>query len=263
MAHTSIFDIAGPIMVGPSSSHTAGACKIGQLAQAIFDDKPDKVTFLLHGSFATVTQGHATDRALLGGIMKFKTSDPRIKEAFKYAKKFDIQYEFQRTDLGPKYHPNTVKIILEKNGKEKDEEFGYARAKRAHAIINTSNDIADVSQMTLPVSKKMSVTGSSLGGGMVMICEINDHEVDIRATAGKYKSLIISHKTFPTPIKTITDRLEGHGLRIREVQSNQINGHSLTIINFDSRDLRLKTVLEIEQIPGVEFARSLTRLKHD
>lgn len=220
-------------MVGPSSSHTAGACKIGQLAQAIFDDKPDKVTFLLHGSFATVTQGHATDRALLGGIMKFKTSDPRIKEAFAYAKKFNIQYDFQRVDLGPKYHPNTVKMILEKVATGEEPE------------------------------KKISITGSSLGGGMVMICEIKDHEVDIRATAGKYKSLIISHKTFPTPIKTITDRLETHKLRIREIQSNQINGHSLTIINFDSRDLKLKTVLEIEQIPGVEFARSLTRLKHD
>lgn len=96
-----------------------------------------------------------------------------------------------------------------------------------------------------------------------MICEINDHEVDIRATAGKYKSLIISHETFPTPIKIITDRLENHDLKIREVQSNQINGHSITIINLDSRDLKLKTVLEIEQIPGVDFARSLTRLQHD
>lgn len=223
--NTSIFDIAGPIMVGPSSSHTAGACKIGQLAQAIFDDKPEKVAFFLHGSFATVTQGHATDRALIGGIMKFKTSDPRIREAFTYAKKENIKYQFKKTDLGPKYHPNTVKIILEKG------------------------------------KKKISVIGSSLGGGMVMICEINDHEVDIRATAGKYKSLIISHQTFPAPITSILQRLKN--FKIKDFQTSQINGHSLTIVNLDAHDLHLSEVLEIEQIPGVEFARSLTKLQHD
>lgn len=225
--NTSIFDIAGPIMVGPSSSHTAGACKIGQLAQAIFDDKPQKVAFFLHGSFATVTQGHATDRALLGGIMKFKTSDPRIKESFAHAQKEGIEYTFEKTDLGPKYHPNTVKIILEKG------------------------------------KKKMSVIGSSVGGGMVMVCEINNHQVDIRATAGKYKSIIISHQTFPAPLESIMQRLEQKKFKVKDFQTSQINGHSLTIVNLDAHDLHLSQILEIEEIPGVEFARSLTKLQHD
>ncbi len=79
MTTFSLFDIAGPIMVGPSSSHTAGAAKIGQFARAIFDATPKKVTFYLHGSFGEVYKGHATDRALLAGMMKMPPNDPGIK----------------------------------------------------------------------------------------------------------------------------------------------------------------------------------------
>src|SRR3990167_5414835 len=100
MSNLSIFDIAGPVMVGPSSSHTAGACKIGQFARALFHGTPNKVTFYLHGSFSEVYKGHATDRALLGGVLKFRTSDPRIKESFKIAKQKKIKYEFIKKDLG-------------------------------------------------------------------------------------------------------------------------------------------------------------------
>ena len=91
MANYTTFDIAGPIMVGPSSSHTAGAVKIGQMARALFDKTPTKVTFYLHGSFATVYKGHATDKALLAGVMKFRTADPRIKDAFKIAKEKGVK----------------------------------------------------------------------------------------------------------------------------------------------------------------------------
>ena len=90
MDEISVFDIAGPIMVGPSSSHTAGACKIGQFARALFHGTPKKATFYLHGSFGKVYKGHATDRALLAGVLKFRTSDPRIKNSFTIlSKEFD------------------------------------------------------------------------------------------------------------------------------------------------------------------------------
>ena len=83
----SIFDIAGPIMVGPSSSHTAGACKIGQFARALFHHTPKKVRFYLHGSFGQVYKGHATDKALLAGVLKMKTSDSDLKTALNWRKK--------------------------------------------------------------------------------------------------------------------------------------------------------------------------------
>ena len=91
----SLFDVAGPIMVGPSSSHTAGACKIGQIARALFRGTPKDVKFYLYGSFATVYQGHATDKALLAGVIKLWTSDPKIKDAFKIADKKKLKYKFK------------------------------------------------------------------------------------------------------------------------------------------------------------------------
>ncbi|MBT7736327.1 L-serine ammonia-lyase, iron-sulfur-dependent, subunit beta, partial [Candidatus Peregrinibacteria bacterium] len=113
MTQLSVFDVAGPVMVGPSSSHTAGACKIGQFARALFHTTPTKATFYLHGSFAEVYKGHATDKALISGVMKLRTSDPRIKEAFKIAKAKHIECVFKKKDLGEKFHPNTVQIVLE------------------------------------------------------------------------------------------------------------------------------------------------------
>lgn len=222
----SVFDVAGPIMVGPSSSHTAGAVKLGQLAQAIFDDAPKKVTFQLHGSFATVTKGHATDRALLAGVMKMKTSDPRIKDAFKVAKKLGIAYEYQTVDLGPKFHPNTVRFILE-NGE-----------------------------------KTMAITGSSIGGGNVMICQINDFDVDIRASAGKYKSIIVSHAAQTEPLEKMVSLLEKNKHHVAGVSTVRVNSHALSIINIDKKHLTLPEVLELEHIRGIEFVRSLTRLAH-
>src|SRR3989338_9655990 len=154
---TSIFDIAGPIMIGPSSSHTAGACKIGQLARALFNGTPKKATFYLHGSFATVYQGHATDRALLAGVMKCMTSDPRIKDSFNMAAEKGLEYKFVPTDLGAEHHPNTVKIILEKP------------------------------------RRKVSVVGASLGGGKVKLTHINDIPIDLEAGVGRFFSLLIGH----------------------------------------------------------------------
>ncbi len=222
----SVFDIAGPIMVGPSSSHTAGAVKIGQLARAIYDSTPEKVVFQLHGSFGTVTKGHATDRALLAGIMKFKTSDPRIKDAFKEAKKRHIEYEFQVVDLGPKFHPNTVRVILQKG------------------------------------DKTMSITGSSIGGGNVMICQVNNFDVDIRAMAGKYKSIIVSHESSNRSLEELTAYLIKKGHHIANVQTSKINSHAMSIVNIVKKHLTLNEVLALEQIPGIEFVRSLTKLAH-
>lgn len=227
----SVFDIAGPIMVGPSSSHTAGAVKLGQLAQAIFDTTPDNVIFQLHGSFATVTKGHATDRALLAGVMKFMTSDPRIKDAFEEAKQRNISYSYECVDLGTRFHPNTVRCILEKH----DPIHGL---------------------------KKMSITGSSIGGGNVMICQVNDFDVDIRAIAGKYMSIIVSHDASNQSLEELTAYLVETNHHIASVQTTKLDGHAMSIINLDKNHLHLDEVLALEKIPGIEFVRSLTRLAH-
>ncbi len=137
----SIFDVIGPIMVGPSSSHTAGACRIGFMAQAIFGDFK-KVDIYLHGSFAEVYEGHCTDVAILAGVLKMDSHDNRLKDSFEIAKEQGIEFNIIPTDLGEDLHPNTVKLVF--------------------------ND-----------DEKRSVTGSSLGGGKAIINFIGKIPVSI------------------------------------------------------------------------------------
>lgn len=227
MSNISIFDIAGPAMVGPSSSHTAGACKIGQFARALFHATPTKVTFYLHGSFAEVYKGHATDRALLGGIMKFTTSDPRIRDSFEIAKEKKIDYKFVSKDLGAKAHPNTVKIVLEDK------------------------------------KRKMSVTGSSIGGGMIEIVKIDDFEVHIKGRAGKYLSLVACHQHDHDVIVKLQDKINKlEGIKVAAIQQKNFKGKAISVISLEGRRIKLPEVVALEKsTPGVEFIRSLSKLE--
>ena len=94
MNFLSIFDVIGPNMIGPSSSHTAGAVSIALMARNLFSEEIKGVTFTLYGSFAKTYQGHGTDRALLGGILGFDTHDERIRDAFTHAKEMGVAYTF-------------------------------------------------------------------------------------------------------------------------------------------------------------------------
>jgi L-serine dehydratase len=227
MSEISIFDIAGPIMVGPSSSHTAGACKIGQFARALFHGTPRKITFYLHGSFGEVYKGHATDKALLGGILKMRTSDIRIKDSFKIAKQKHIEYKFVKKDLGSKYHPNTVKIEM-KNSR-----------------------------------RKMSVTGSSVGGGVIEILKIDNFNIQLRGRAGKYLSLVVRHdknsRIIPELIRKV-NRL--HGIKIHNYDQKNFKNKTLSILHTEGRRIKLPEVIELEKTTkGVDFVRSLSKLE--
>lgn len=213
-------------MVGPSSSHTAGACKIGQFARALFHDTPKKVTFYLHGSFGEVYKGHATDMALLAGVMKFQTSDPRIKEAFEIAKEKHLQYKFIPKDLGAKYHPNTVQVVLEDN------------------------------------KKSMSVIGSSIGGGMIEIVKIDDFEVYLKGTAGKYLSLVVCHDKNPKILKELEKKINKLGIKIADVEESSFKDERLSVLSLEGRRITLPEVLELEKsTQGVDFIRSLSSLQ--
>lgn len=224
MGHLSIFDIAGPVMVGPSSSHTAGACKIGQFARALFHATPTKVTFYLHGSFGEVYKGHATDRALLGGVMKFQTSDPRIKTSFEIADQQKLAYKFIPKELGDEYHPNTVEIVLENK------------------------------------QKKMSVIGCSVGGGMIEIVKIDNFKVKLKGTAGKYLSLVVAHRG-KKALDAVIEKIRALGIEIVEENHSKFNDEVLTILSLDGRRILLNEVVELEKTPGVDFIRSLSKLQ--
>ena len=211
-------------MTGPSSSHTAGACKIGQFARAIFHGTPSKISFYLHGSFAEVYQGHGTDRALLAGTMKLWTSDPRIKDAFAIAEKKKFKYSFTTVDLGPEYHPNSVRIVLENK------------------------------------NRKVSIIGSSVGGGEVAIVRINHVPVQINAQAGRFFSLMIGHDNKKNILNPLFKKLQQWQYPVAWKETTALKGNAITLLGIEDFSLRLPQVLELEKFPGIQFVRSLTKL---
>jgi len=226
MSTLSLFDIAGPIMIGPSSSHTAGACKIGQFARALFHHTPKTVKFYLHGSFGEVFKGHATDRALLAGIMKFRTSDPRMPNSFEIARKKNIEYEFIVKDLGEEFHPNTVEIVLE----------------------NKKN--------------KMSIVGSSIGGGMIEIVKIDDINVHLKGSAGKQLSLVVCHDHSPFIIKDLSKEIHKlGGIKVANSVHSQYEDKIITVLGLEGRRIILPEVVELEKKSNAFFIRSLSKLQ--
>lgn len=111
MKYISLFDVIGPAMVGPSSSHTAGAIRIGNIAREILGEKPQKVHFTLYNSFAKTGKGHGTDKGLLGGVLGFHVSDPKIKDAYLLAEKSGVEFSFKYKTSSSR-HSNAVDIEL-------------------------------------------------------------------------------------------------------------------------------------------------------
>lgn len=226
MTNFSVFDIAGPVMVGPSSSHTAGAVRIGQFARAIFDATPTKVHFLLHGSFGEVYKGHSTDKALLGGIMKMPPNDENIKNTFEIAKEKGLKYEFEPGDLGAGYHPNSVKITLENS------------------------------------KRKMSLIGSSIGGGNIEINQIDDFDIYLTGSSAEmFFTLVVENENYPGMLAKTTGFLGEKGIRIVNMQSSYLAGANkvLSVLSID-KNLSLDEVLELEKEEGIIFVRSLNKI---
>lgn len=176
MSFISVFDVLGPNMIGPSSSHTAGAAKIAYLAQKMITGPLIQVDFTLYGSFVRTYRGHGTDRALLGGIMGFTTDDMRIRNSFEIAENKGIAFTFQPDEEETDVHPNTVDIhMVNKAGQE------------------------------------MTVRGESLGGGKVRISRINKVQVDF---TGEYSAVIVIQKDRPGVVAHITKVLSDRNVNI-------------------------------------------------
>ncbi|MDU5262808.1 MAG: L-serine ammonia-lyase, iron-sulfur-dependent subunit beta [Clostridium celatum] len=165
MKEYSSFEILGPVMVGPSSSHTAGAARLGKIAGTIVNKPIKEVSFLLHGSFKETYKGHGTDRALVAGILGFLPDDPNLKDSISIANEKGIIIRFLPADLG-QVHPNTVKFLIK--------------------------DIDDI---------EWEVLGSSIGGGLVEILEINGKKVKI---TGEYPTIITCHDDIPGTVSKIS-----------------------------------------------------------
>lgn len=165
MANIGIFDVLGPIMIGPSSSHTAGAARLGKIARTIVNKPIKDVTFLLHGSFKETYKGHGTDRALVAGILGMMPDDERLRDALLIAEKEGLEVHFLPADLR-QVHPNTVKILM--------------------------TDCDDIN---------WEVLGSSIGGRLVEIYEINGNKVKI---TGEYPTIITCHDDIPGTVSKVS-----------------------------------------------------------
>lgn len=199
MSFISVFDVLGPNMVGPSSSHTAGAAVIAFLAQKMLNGPLTKVDFTLYGSFAKTYHGHGTDRALLGGIMGFATDDMRIRDSFSIARERNLEFSFTENNQETEVHPNTV-------------------------------DIA----MTNAAGQTMTIRGESLGGGKVRIVRINQVAVDF---TGEYSAVIVIHQDTPGVVAHITKSLSDRNVNIAFMRLFRENKGQIayTIVESDGR----------------------------
>jgi len=220
MRYDSIFDVVGHIITGPSSSHTAGAARIGFLSRIILGDTPKEAVIYLHGSFAETYRGHGTDKAIIGGLLGFSSDDERIRQSFELASDFNLKFKFKKENLGTKYHPNTAKIEL--RGSE-------------NAII--------------------TVIGSSIGGGNVIIKEINNLEAGFNADLF---TLICIYKDNDQIAGKITRAITKHNLNTWNMHfaKNKEKGISLLWTEMDSK-IPKELITYIKNYPEILMVRAI------
>jgi L-serine dehydratase len=212
MKYKSVFDIIGPVMIGPSSSHTAGAARIGRIARSLFGRKPKEAIISFYGSFAKTYKGHGTDVAIVGGILDFETSDERIIEALTIAKneeiKITINEEEALTD-----HPNTARIRL------------------------------------IDESGELEIVGISIGGGKVEIVELNGYKLRL---SGTNPALLVVHQDRFGVIASVSNALTNHEINIgyMEVSRQGKGKDALMIIEVD-QNLTEAIVNEVNKLDHV------------
>ncbi len=194
MADYSIFDVMGPIMIGPSSSHTAGAARIGRLAKKICGKDFTKVVFHLHGSFAKTYMGHGTDKALVAGALGMLPDDENLRDSFEIAKKRNVNYSFEQVDLGD-VHPNSVKV-----------EMFYEDGRVSYVI------------------------GSSIGGGNIKIIDIDGLKIDF---TNAFPTLILKYNEQKGIISFVSTLLAENEYNIEKMITEKNNGIVTLLVEID------------------------------
>ena len=208
-----IFDIMGPIMVGPSSSHTAGAARIGYLTRKLLGSQPVRAELLLHGSFAATGAGHGTDRALVAGLLDMAPDDPRIPQAFALAREAGMELNISTAVLRGA-HPNTVLLrVRDAQGRE------------------------------------MEVNASSLGGGRVRVNAIDGMEATF---TGDYPTLIIRNQDKPGAVAEVTGILSRRQVNIATMQLYRDKRGGLAVMVLESdQPIWAEAVEELRASPGI------------
>ncbi|MEL3907179.1 MAG: L-serine ammonia-lyase, iron-sulfur-dependent subunit beta [Treponema sp.] len=209
-----VFDIIGPVMIGPSSSHTAGAVRIGLMSRLLLGSPPAAAHIKLHGSFAQTYKGHGTDRALAAGIMGMQPDDERIRYSLQIAEETGLALVFEPAVI-PDAHPNTAEITL------RNAEGTTAR-----------------------------IQGSSVGGGNIVITKIDGMEVKI---TGQSPTVIVVHDDVPGMIAAVTALMAQHKLNVYafNLARDKKGGTAIMSLQVDGRSLEGNLKQSIEAVPGV------------
>lgn len=218
----SLLDIIGPVMVGPSSSHTAGACRIGLFARELAGGQPEAALVELHGSFARTGTGHGTDRAIAGGLLGFHPDDERLRQSLELAEQAGLQITFENAKLRGDHHPNTARLTLTRDG------------------------------------RKAVVTGSSIGAGRIQITEIDGYRVEV---TGALPALVFVAKDTPGIVASVTGALarEGDNLATLKVSRARKGGDAIHIYELD-RPASPEAMAAIGAMSAVRFLRSIPRI---
>lgn len=221
---SSVFDMIGPVMIGPSSSHTAGVVRIGRVARKILKHNPDKVEITFYNSFARTYEGHGSDRAIIAGLLDFHTDDARIKTSFAEAEAAGFAYNFRAIGNASTLHPNTVKV-----------QASYGE-------------------------KTITVVGESRGGGVIKITEVNGFNVGFSANS---TTMILTAQDKKGAIAFIATVLANDECNIGSMSVNRKGKHDLAchVIEMDSKPPQvtveyikhLNWINEVVFIPDIDF----------
>lgn len=208
-----LLDIIGPVMVGPSSSHTAGAVRIGRVSRKLLAEEVKEAKIYFHGSFLATGKGHGTDKALIAGLLGMQVDDPAIPDSFRIAEKREMRFSLEGIDLGD-VHPNSVKMNL-----------------------------TGISGRTL------EVIAASIGGGRIQICELDGITANF---SGDYPTLIVHNIDQPGHVTEVTSMLAHKGVNIATMQlyRKSRGGNAVMVIECD-QEVPKESLAWLERLEGI------------
>ena len=218
----SLFDIIGPVMIGPSSSHTAGAARIGRVARQLLGEKPVKAVIAFHGSFEKTYRGHGTDRAVVGGLLNMPVDDERLRRSLKIAKQEGLEVTFRSAHLRDA-HPNTM--VVEAVG-----EHG----------------------------KRVRLQAASVGGGRIRVQYLDGLEMGF---SGDKTTLVIRHGDAPGVIAMVSQMLAGADINIATMRvfRREAGGQAAMAIELDACPGD-EVMAALRELPGVKDVTLLSQV---
>lgn len=218
MKYRSVFEIIGPVMIGPSSSHTAGAARIGRVARDLFGRQPEWARIHLYGSFAETYKGHGTDVAIIGGLLDYDTFDERIKTAFEDAAAVGMTFEFIPEEEEAD-HPNTAKIVI---GDSQGE---------------------------------MELVGISIGGGTMEVTELNGFPLRL---SGHFPALLVVHDDRAGVIANVSNAIASQGMNIAHMEVGRKEKGKMALMVIEVDQMFDETLLnELKSLPNVTQVSTL------